>query len=859
MTMTSVPTPTRDAPSLSIADATRQATPEGELWRVTERGVARQAPGVAETIFALGNGYLGWRGNHAEGDTAVGEHGTFINGFHETFPIRHAEQAYGFAEVGQTIINAPDGKVLRVSVDGDPLSLDLSDVRQYERELDMRDGVMRRRLVWVTPNGKGVQIDLERLVSFDDKHLAVTTIGVTLINDDAEVTIDSRIVNRQDAEALPSETQNPAGGFDPRKSERLGERVLRPQEQWQEGLRSALSYRTARSGMTIAVVADHIIDTDNDHWLTNEVSTDAAATTIHVYARAGVKVRVTKLVSYHTASAVPTRELIDRCCGTLDIALRKGVPALFAAQRLWLDGFWARSDVQIGGQERLQQAVRWCLFQLAQASARADGLGIPAKGVTGSGYSGHYFWDTEIYVLPFLTYTTPLWARNALRMRYLMLPAARKRAAQLNELGALFPWRTINGEESSAYYPAGTAQYHINADICFALAQYVRASGDVDFLYREGVDIAVETARLWSTLGFWREGTDGSSFHIHGVTGPDEYTTVVNDNLFTNVMARFNLRFAAQTVRAMLEELPAQYQRAADRLSLDLDEVVAWERAADAIHIPYDAKVGIHPQDDVFLEREVWLLDETPPEQRPLLLHFHPLVIYRYQVLKQADVVLALFLQGDQFTDAEKLADFEYYDPLTTGDSTLSAVVQAILASEVGYQDLALEYFERSVFVDLADLHHNASDGVHVASAGGVWTALVAGFGGMRDHRGELSFDPRLPVGWEHLSFPLSYRGRQLRVTITADELTLENHGGALDITVRDVTYTVPTDGPLTIPLEHQGPVRPGRPAVHRATHVGNAPDGHPGIASATPIVTPAVVGQSTYVPVGDESVVENR
>ncbi len=298
---------------------------------------------------------------------------------------------------------------------------------------------------------------------------------------------------------------------------------------------------------------------------------------------------------------------------------------------------------------------------------------------------------------------------NALRMRYLMLPAARKRAGQLNEAGALFPWRTINGEEASAYYAAGTAQYHINADVSFALGKYVRATGDDEFLYREGVDIAVETARLWSTLGFWRFNEDGAPevFHIHGVTGPDEYTTVVNDNLFTNVMARYNLRFAARVVTEMAERAPEEYALMAERLGLGAEEAEGWDAAAEAMHIPYSEGLGIHPQDAVFLEREVWDLESTPPEQRPLLLHFHPLVIYRYQVLKQADVVLALYLQGNHFTDEEKLADFEYYDPLTTGDSTLSAVVQAILAAEVGYQDLALEYFRESIFVDLCDAHPN--------------------------------------------------------------------------------------------------------------------------------------------------------
>ena len=788
-------------------------------WRLVEKHFSGEDAGVTETLFTVANGYLGLRGNHPEGRHAH-EDGTFINGFHETFPIRHAEQAYGFAEVGQTIINAPDAKVMRVYVDDEPLSLDVADVREYTRSLDMRDGVLRRRILWVTPSGKEVLIKDERLVSFEEKHLAVLSLEVTVLNADAPVTISCQIINRQDGENVYGGTPNATrkSGFDPRKADRIEERVLQPQEYWQEGDRSALSYRVTDSHMTLAVVADHVVQTENEYTARRLIEPDIAKNVFRVQAKAGVPTTVTKLVSYHTSRGVPARELVDRCRRTLDRAADEGIPRQFERQRLWLDGFWERSDVRIGGHDDLQQATRWCLFQLAQAAARADGQGVPAKGLSGSGYSGHYFWDTEIYVLPFLAYTTPLWARNALRMRYLMLPAARKRAYQLNEAGALFPWRTINGEEASAYYAAGTAQYHINADVSFALAKYVRATGDIEFLYREGVDIAVETARLWTTLGFWRS-SDGDveveSFHIHGVTGPDEYTTVVNDNLFTNVMARFNLRFAARTVREMAEDAPEAYRDMADRLGLDPAEAEAWDRAAEAMHIPFSPALGIHPQDHVFLEREIWDLENTPPDKRPLLLHYHPLVIYRYQVLKQADVVLALFLQGNHFSAEDKLADFEYYDPLTTGDSTLSAVVQAILAAEVGYQDLALEYFQQSIFVDLGDLHHNAADGVHVASAGGVWTALVAGFGGMRDHFGELSFDPRLPADWPFLSYVLHWHGTRLDVTVTRDALTVvATEGEPLVFSVRGEAFAIGGGETVAVPLADQGPVIAGRPSL---------------------------------------------
>ena len=428
--------------------------------------------------------------------------------------------------------------------------------------------------------------------------------------------------------------------------------------------------------------------------------------------------------------------------------------------------------------------------------------------MTGSGYEGHYFWDSEIYIVPFLTFTQPRWARNALRFRTAMLPKARERARELNQRGALFPWRTINGDEASAYYAAGTAQYHIDADVAYAFSQYVDVTGDLDFQHRDGVHVLVETARMWADLGFWRVTATGvASFHINGVTGPDEYTTVVNNNLFTNVMARYNLRRAARAVRELRAADQAAYDSLRVELELDEMELDQWEACADGMFVAKDESLGIHLQEDRFLEREIWDLESTPEESFPLLLNFHPLVIYRFQVLKQADVVLALFLRGSEFTAEEKRADFEYYDPITTGDSSLSAVVQSIMAAEVGHQKAALDYFRAGLFVDLGNLHHNTRDGVHIASAGGVWNALVHGFGGMRHDDGRISFDPRLPADWPELSFPLTVRGSRFRVRLVREGITFTlETGEELEVSVRGETVTVTAEG-TTVALADQGPL----------------------------------------------------
>ncbi|WP_246142498.1 glycoside hydrolase family 65 protein [Nocardioides rubriscoriae] len=776
--------------------------------------------GTTESVFSVGNGYLGLRGNYEE-SRDFHANGTFVNGFHETWPIQHAEEAFGFAKVGQTIVNAPDAKVIRLYVDDEPLELSAADLVEYERSLDFRTGVLSRHVVWRTPSGKRVQVDSTRMVSFHQRHVAVMTFEVTLLDEAAPIIISSQVINRQDADRGASvEMAKMAADFDPRKANGFEHRVLEPENDVasSEGVlpddRMALRYKCANSGMSMALAVDHDFESVDAHHHEVQRSDDLLRAVYLVDAQPGNTIRLTKTVSYYTARVVPTSELLDRCTRTLDRLRAEGLETMRRRQREWLSDFWERSDVEVGGQPALQQAVRWNLFSIAQASARADGSGIPAKGVTGSGYGGHYFWDTEIYVMPFLTYTSPTAARNALRFRHELLDSARVRARALAQRGALYAWRTINGEEASAYYAAGTAQYHIDADIAFALSQYVGATGDYEFLDRAAVDILVETARLWADLGFWRD-ENGGTFHIHGVTGPDEYTTVVNDNLYTNVMARYNLRRAAEAVRFIEANRPENFREMAARVRLRDGEVDEWERCADGMMIPFDEHIGIHPQDAHFLEREMWDLGHTPVEKRPLLLHYHPLVIYRFQVLKQADVVLALFLRGDEFTLEQKKADFDYYDPITTGDSTLSAVVQSIVAAEVGYHDLALRYFHAALFVDLADRHANTADGVHVASTGGVWSALVAGFGGFRAHdQGTWYLDPRLPDGWDHLTFRLTLRGTRVRVTVREDELDLEVEDGTGELTfdVRGTATTVAPGSPATVALDGHGPRIDGEP-----------------------------------------------
>src|SRR5881409_856417 len=518
-------------------------------WSLIEASFKPEFTAQTEAVLALGNGYLGMRGNPEEGSPSV-QNGTFVNGFYESWPIVYGEEAYGFARTGQTMLNVTDAKIIRLIVDDEPLWLPSATIRHYERKLNMKSGTLDREILWETFSGKQVYIKSRRLISFEQRHAAAISFEVILLNAAAPVVISSEM-------RVPQSGEQKVKG-NPRQSKFSGH-VLRHLAGYVRDCRMVLIHGTERTGMALATAMDHNIDSHCPHYYKTDCDKDYGQVVFTIDGQPERPIRLTKYITYHTSTRAAAKELGRRAEWTLDRITAQGFAELLADQERYMNDFWQRSDVRVSNiradrsrlsRVEIQQAIRVNLFHILQASARAENNGVAAKGLTGQAYEGHYFWDTEIYLLPFLIYTSPQIAKNVLRFRYDMLDKARARARELSHRGALFPWRTINGEEASAYYEAGTAQYHINADIAYALAKYVRATGDVDFLARGAIDMVVETARLWLSLGFWRR-TGGAAFHIHGVTGPDEYTTVVNDNLFTNVMARFNLRRAAEAVREL--------------------------------------------------------------------------------------------------------------------------------------------------------------------------------------------------------------------------------------------------------------------------------------------------------------------
>jgi alpha,alpha-trehalose phosphorylase len=759
-------------------------------WNVIEKAFHPEFLAQLETMLALGNGYLGMRGCPEEGGPNA-ENATLINGFYEANQIVYPEDAYGFAKIGQTIVNVTDGKIIKLFVDDEPFWLPNARLLSYDRRLNMKSGTLDREILWETPAGKHVSITSRRLVSFDNKHVAAISYRVTLLNAGASLVISSEMAANR-----PSTYTN---ANDPRQTRIFAEPILHHRANYAKDRRIVLCHATEKSGLTLACATDHSLETSCPHSYKVACTEDFGQVAFTIEARPDCPIDLAKYMVYHTSQTASAEELCGRAEWTLDRVMSHGFEQLLISQEQYLDDFWRRSDVRVRDirEERtkrstveIQQAIRFNLFHILQASARAEDAGVPAKGVTGQAYEGHYFWDTEIYVLPFLIYTSPRIAKNLLTFRHKMLPHARARAKQLGHRGAMFPWRTISGEEASAYYAAGTAQYHINADIMYALRKYVQATGDEAFLRDCGAEMLVETARLWRDLGFYSEAK-GGKFCLNSVTGPDEYNTVVNNNAYTNLMARENLRYAAATVRSMRATAPDAYNALVHKTALDPSEVDEWIRAAENMYVPYDEKLQIIPQDDSFLDREPWDFRNTPHDHYPLLLFYHPLNIYRKQVIKQADVVLAMFLLGGAFSAEAKKRNFEFYDPLTTGDSSLSSCVEAIIAAQVGDIEKAIRYGIAALLMDLADVGGNVKDGCHIASMGGTWMMLTYGLGGLRDNDGILSFWPRrAPEDNAILRFPLTYRGQMLEVEIGLDKVEYTLREGE-SLTIRHETEEI--------------------------------------------------------------------
>jgi len=767
---------------------------DDDLWSITEDSLELDLLGWSESVFALSNGHIGLRGNLDEGEP-YGTPGTYLNSVYEQHPLPMAEAGYGFPESGQTIINVTNGKLMRLLVDDEPFDVRYGELRAHRRRLDLRAGTLERVVEWVSPAGQAVRLSSTRMVSFSQRAVAAIAYEVEVLGEPARIVVQSELV--------ANEPQPRPRGSDPRQATPL-ESPLTAVDHSELNGAVVLVHRTNSSHIGIAAGMAHRIDGPATTQVRHDVAEDLGRSTVTTVLDPGQKLRIVKYLGYGWSTVRSQHALRDQVSAAISAASQTGWDGLVVEQRAFLDDFWDSSGVELEGDDELLQATRFAMFHALQSGARGEQRPIGAKGLTGSGYDGHTFWDSETFVLPFLQNAMPKAAADVLRWRLSTLDFARERARALGLEGATFPWRTIRGEECSGYWPAGTAAFHVNSSIAGAAMRYVECTDDLDFEREVGTELLVETARLWHSLGHF--GGEGA-FRIDGVTGPDEYTAVVDNNVYTNLTARRNLLGAVAACR--------RHHEVAEHLGVAESELVGWTAAAEAMHVPFDERLGVHPQSDGFTDHQIWDFAQTDDEHYPLLAHFPYFDLYRKQVVKQADLVLAMMICPEEFTPEQKLADFDYYEAITVRDSSLSSVAQAVMAAEVGHLGLAYRYARENALMDLKDLHRNTADGLHIAGSAGAWTVLVAGFAGLRVRNGLLHFAPRLPTELTALAVNLRHRGRRVRIEISGDDATytlvagdpleLAHHEGHHHLGSEPLTLPIPTLAPRREPNQPFG------------------------------------------------------
>ncbi len=753
-----------------------------------ETEVSEAVYGLNETLFHNANGYIGVRGCLEEGvpegfDTM---RGMYINGFYDIIPMKQAENLCNFVEEKQTMLNVADTQTIYLYIGDEKFTMTEGTVLKHQRTLDMDAGITIREVIWRSPKGKEVSICIKRMTSFEQLSLFTMEYQVTSLNFDGKITWESYHI---------SDVTNYSNANDPRLAAE-SEKYLESQVLSAESGKSLSVSWTVKSGLTMCAAVSHRVR--GEVLVENTVQQEGTTVVYQVSVNVQKDQAVTLGKYTVFTDSVHSDNPPEDAKAQMQAAWDQGLDYFYQKQRAYLKHFWHHSEMEIIGDAGMNQAVSFNMYQLLQSAARNSNCNIAAKGLSGEGYEGHYFWDTEMFMIPFFTLTNPELAKMLLTYRYDSLDAARKNARLLgHQKGALYPWRTITGEECSGYFPSGTAQYHIDGDIAYALVQYCLTTGDYEFIKEKGGEIIIETARLWLDVGNYSDGR----FVINDVTGPDEYTCMVNNNYYTNCCAKYNLNWAVTAYELLKEK--NEIAPLVQKIGITEEEILQMKQAAAAMYLPYDEKQKINPQDDSFLSKPVWNLKETPADKFPLLLHFHPLHLYRYQVCKQADTVLAYFLFEDEQSPEVMKRSYEYYEKITTHDSSLSTCVFSIVASRLGMEEKAYEYFGDSAKLDLENTHNNTKDGIHTANMGGCYMAIVNGFAGLRINQDGAALAPFLPQAWEGYRFKFRYRGNLIQVIVADRQVTVRlEEGGSLEIAVYGEKYLLQPGEAVTLDVK---------------------------------------------------------
>ena len=706
------------------------------------------------------------------GSGEAGNAGTsvFLNGVYERRPVSYHEEAYGFPKVSDVRVPVLDCTGLILEIEGRDLYAAGWHKIKDNCELDYGTGILFRDIVFAKDTGETLILGLERLVSLSRRTITANRIHARADGFSGSITLHATI--KHPFENVPLQENVVADGMpDPRIGPVISGNPWKMETEFYKDNTWAFIYRSNIAGIGVATMDRTIAGHPGTVYRSTPDYTDGFRQTLTFDISPGKPADLFRLTCYETDRGNNNIDMLEICRRELAGAQTAGYHALAQEQAAEMAKFSAKAFVSLPEDGDMEGAVNFNSTQLFMAAGRDAASSISAKGQTGDGYEGHVFWDAEIFVLPFFVFTLPDIARGMLEYRHSMLDYAREIAATMGHSNAaLYPWRTISGTECSSFFPAGTAQYHINADIAYAVQQYVEATDDLEFLSGPGIEMLVETARIWPQAGFFNR-RKGGAFCLNRVTGPDEYSAIVDNNLYTNVMAKGHLEYTLAAIQIIKRQSRDCYHSLLRTMNITDKEMSLWEKIAANFFLPYSSEEEIYLQDEHFLEKEMWDFGSTPADNYPLLLHYHPLTIYRYQVCKQADAVLAMFLKSSEFSYERKAATLKYYEGITTQDSTLSPGTFAIVSAECNELEKAYEYLSKTSFIDIDDLCGNSSQGLHMAALANSWNSLVFGFGGMRSHGGVLRFNPRYSDSPGAYSFCVNFRGRLIRVDVAGDRV----------------------------------------------------------------------------------------
>lgn len=738
-------------------------------WKVVETEYSEKTNKVNETIFSLANGYIGIRGFFEEGfygSQNETDPSVMLNGVYEYYPYHHIWCRPGFPERFHSIVNNVNPLSVKITADGEEVTLG-GEVSDYSRTLDMKKGNVVREFVFHTKSGKKIALKFTRVVSQVNKYLFADRIEIAA-EKGTEIVIGSRL------KALT--------GMVKAQKEEIGSDMTNPFELTfakSENECQIIAYKTIKSGFSIACAVKEKVSVAAK--IAEKVYDDGIEKTMSFTSDGGK-------VIYDRFGSFATDKESDDYVGLVKSVATGGEKDGFEkimkdTENYWAE-YWATSDIEIKGDAAVQQGIRFGMFMINQSAGRDGKTNVSANGLTGTAYSGHTFWDTEIFMSPMFLYAHPEEVRKLLIYRYNILPKAKERAKQMDDAGALFSWNSINGEECGHVFEAATAQYHINNDVFYSIYKYYEATLDWDFMEKYGIEILLETSKCLAHRGNFIE-RKGGRFCINCICGPDEYNPVVDNNLYTNFLTKKQFYFTLETFAILKEKNPAKYRELAAKCGIDDAELARFKEAADKMYLPFDAENGIYMQDDNFIYKDPIDIESIPLEKLPLLTHLHPLNLWRYQVCKQADIVLLMFLQSHEFTEEMRRKIFDFYEPKTIHDSSLSASIHSIVACDIGYRDEAYGYLRQACRMDLDNVNRNVCYGIHAACMGSCYMMIVNGFAGMRIYDDRVRFKPYMPENWEGYSFKISFRGSLFKAEadkeamsytlLSGGEITLES------------------------------------------------------------------------------------